>query len=279
MINNNHMPAVYVQGIFDDLRTYHIRFLQEAAQYGPVHIILHADIPARRMANNRLKFGQDERRYFLENIRYVNTLSISATGETGNLDLPEQEANAGAFWAVLETQVTPQKENFCQQNNLRLLVISENHLNEFPIEPHPPSAKTAAPKVMVSGCFDWVHSGHVRFFEEASQFGNLFVVVGHDENLRLLKGKGHPLFPEQERLYWVQSIRFVKQAVLSTGKGWLDAAPEVSRFKPDIFIVNQDGDVPEKREFFKDLGIEYRVLKRKPKPGLPERISTDLRGF
>ena len=279
MINNNHMPVVYVQGIFDDLRTYHIRFLQEAAQYGSVHIILHSDAAVRRMTRNLLKFCQDERKYFLENIRYVNTLSISEKGETGNLNLPEQEANARAFWAVLETQATPQKENFCLQNSLRLLVISENNLKEFPIEPHPPSTKTAAPKVMVSGCFDWVHTGHVRFFEEASQFGDLFVVVGHDDNLRQLKGKGHPLFPEQERLYWVQSIRFVKQAVLSTGNGWLDAAPEVARFKPDIFIVNQDGDVPEKREFFNDLGIEYRVLKRKPKPGLPERISTDLRGF
>jgi hypothetical protein len=43
--------------------------------------------------------------------------------------------------------------------------------------------------------------------------------------------------------------------------------------------VNEDGDVPEKRAFCKEHGIEYVVLKRTPKEGLPERLSTNLRGF
>jgi len=37
--------------------------------------------------------------------------------------------------------------------------------------------------------------------------------------------------------------------------------------------------VPEKRAFCKEHGIEYVVLKRTPKEGLPERLSTNLRGF
>jgi hypothetical protein len=43
--------------------------------------------------------------------------------------------------------------------------------------------------------------------------------------------------------------------------------------------VNEDGDVPEKRAFCKEHGIEYVVLKRIPKAGLPKRQSTALRGF
>jgi hypothetical protein len=80
-------------------------------------------------------------------------------------------------------------------------------------------------------------------------------------------------------LYWVQSIRFVKQAIISTGHGWLDAEPEVLRVKPDIFVVNEDGDRPEKQAFFQEHGVQYKVLERKPKPGLPRRVSTELRGF
>ena len=54
--------------------------------------------------------------------------------------------------------------------------------------------------MIVTGCYDWLHSGHVRFFEEVSQLGDLYVVVGNDANLKLLKGEGHPLFPgAQER--------------------------------------------------------------------------------
>ena len=77
----------------------------------------------------------------------------------------------------------------------------------------------------------------------------------------------------------VQSIRFVKQSLISTGHGWMDAEPEIEKIKPDFYAVNEDGDKPEKREFCQEHGIEYVVLKRVPKAGLTARQSTDLRGF
>ena len=43
--------------------------------------------------------------------------------------------------------------------------------------------------------------------------------------------------------------------------------------------MNEDGDKPVKREYCERRGIEYVVLKRVPKAGLPRRESTDLRGF
>jgi glycerol-3-phosphate cytidylyltransferase-like family protein len=119
----------------------------------------------------------------------------------------------------------------------------------------------------------------VRFFEEAGTLGDLYVVVGHDANIRLLKGEGHPLVPEAERRYIVGSIKYVKQALISSGDGWLDADPEIQRLKPDIYAVNEDGDKGGKREYCERNGIEYLVLKRTPAPGLPKRSSTDLRGF
>ena len=45
------------------------------------------------------------------------------------------------------------------------------------------------------------------------------------------------------------SIRYVKQALISTGHGWMDAEPEIERIKPDMYAVNEDGDKPEKRAF------------------------------
>ena len=85
------------------------------------------------------------------------------------------------------------------------------------------------------------------------------------------------MFPDSERRYLVQSIRYVKQALISTGHGWLDAEPEIRRIKPHIYAVNEDGDRPEKRQYCQSHGIEYRVLRRLPKQGLPRRQSTDLR--
>ena len=131
----------------------------------------------------------------------------------------------------------------------------------------------------MTGCYDWLHSGHIRFFEEASAYGDLYVAVGNDANVRHLKGEGHPLFTQEERRYVVQSIRYVKQAVITLGMGWMDAEPNVEIIKPDIYLVNQDGDKPEKVEFCAKHNLEYVVLKRTPKEGLTARSSTNLRGF
>ena len=133
--------------------------------------------------------------------------------------------------------------------------------------------------MIVTGCYDWLHSGHVRFFEEASSYGDLIVAAGNDANVRNLKGEGHPLQTQEERRYMIGAIRYVKLALVTTGWGWLDAEPEIARLKPDIYLVNEDGDKPEKREFCETHGLRYVVLKRTPKEGLPRRSSTDLRGF
>jgi cytidyltransferase-like protein len=130
---------------------------------------------------------------------------------------------------------------------------------------------------MVTGSFDWLHSGHVRFFEEASGLGDLYVVVGHDANIALLKGAGRPLFHQDERRYMVQAVRFVKGTLISSGHGWMDAGPEVEQIHPDLYVVNEDGDRPEKRQFCRANAIEYRVLRRIPREGLPRRESTRLR--
>jgi glycerol-3-phosphate cytidylyltransferase-like family protein len=118
----------------------------------------------------------------------------------------------------------------------------------------------------------------VRFFEEAAAYGELTIVVGHDANIRLLKGDGHPRFPQEERRYMVAAMRSVARALISTGSGWMDAEPELRMLAPRWYVVNEDGDKPEKRDFCRDNGIRYVVLKRTPRPGLPPRTSTDLRG-
>ena len=128
-------------------------------------------------------------------------------------------------------------------------------------------------KVFVSGCYDLLHGGHIAFFKTASSYGDLYVSIGRDENLLLLKGK-KPVFSEEERLYIVKSIRYVHDAFLGSGTGMLDFEPDLKRIKPDIFVVNQDGHTSEKAALCKNLGIEYIILDRIPEPGLPARSSS-----
>ncbi len=131
-------------------------------------------------------------------------------------------------------------------------------------------------KVFVSGCFDMLHSGHVRFFEEAAELGDVYVSIGSDKTVLSLKNRP-TLYTEDERKYMVESIRFVKQAFIGPDNGILDFAPLLDIVKPDIFFVNQDGDSELKRNFIESKGIEYRVSRREPKEKLPPRSTTAIR--
>jgi cytidyltransferase-like protein len=131
-------------------------------------------------------------------------------------------------------------------------------------------------KVFVSGCYDMLHSGHVAFFKEAAGYGDVYVGIGSDATIRELKGRD-TINSEQERLYMVKSVRYVKDAWINTGSGIMDFEDDVRRFRPDIFLVNEDGNSPAKAELCRELGIEYVVLERIPEAGLPPRSTTALR--
>lgn len=131
-------------------------------------------------------------------------------------------------------------------------------------------------KVFVSGCFDMLHSGHVEFFREAASYGDLYVALGSDKTVYDLKGRV-PINNEQERMFMVQSVSYVKEAFVSQGSGMLDFEQELREIRPDIFVVNADGNIPEKRELCEDLGIQYIILQREPHPGLTPRSTTSLR--
>ena len=131
-------------------------------------------------------------------------------------------------------------------------------------------------KVFVSGCYDLLHSGHVEFFRQAAQYGDLYVGIGSDATI--LGYKHHKaVYNEQERLFMVKSIRYVKDAFINAGSGIMDFVPTVDALKPDILVVNADGGSEEKRRFCEERGIEYVVLSRDPHQGLEPRSSTELK--
>ena len=249
--------VVVVAGLFDDMRFADFRFLEEASKLGKLHVALYSDA----LSSRPVKFPEAEREYLLRSIRYVSDLTIV----NGDSEIPH------GMRLVREGEAAPHDAR----------VIPDSVLKQPPPAPptpiNPPSR--SGKKVIVTGCFDYFHSGHVRFLEECSELGDLYVAVGNDANVRELKGEGHPLFPALQRRMIVGSIRYVTMCIIGTGMGWMDAEPDIEKLKPDIYAVNEDGDKPEKREFCKQHGLEYRVLKRLPKPGLTRRSSTDLRGF
>ena len=131
-------------------------------------------------------------------------------------------------------------------------------------------------KVFVSGCYDLLHSGHVEFFRQAAEYGDLYVGIGSDKTIEEYKHH-KTVYSEQERLFMVKSIRYVKDAFINAGSGIMDFVPTVEALKPDILVVNSDGGNEDKRRFCEEHGIEYVVLERVPQAGLKARSSTDLK--
>lgn len=272
MANEN---KVVVSGAFDDIRSRDLRFLEEASKLGPVQVLLWPDAEVARRTGSAPKFPLAERLYFLNAVRYVT--EVRPVERLASFDALPEDLRAGV-WADVENPASAVRAEFCARHGLVYRLFTSADLAGFPVLPPlptPPGRK----KVVVTGCYDWFHSGHVRFTEEVSAYGDLYVVVGNDANVRHLKGEGHPLVTETERRYVVGSIKYVKEALISSGHGWLDADPEIQRLKPDIYAVNDDGDKGGKREYCQERGMEYLVLKRTPAPGLTRRSSTDLRGF
>ena len=130
-------------------------------------------------------------------------------------------------------------------------------------------------KVFVSGCYDLLHSGHIAFFKEASRYGDVYVGIGSDSTVSELKGR-QTVNSEQERLYMVHAVRYVKEAFVNSGSGLLDFEQELKQLNPDYFVVNEEGFSPGKQQLCDQLGIELKILERIPDAGLPARSTTSI---
>ena len=131
-------------------------------------------------------------------------------------------------------------------------------------------------KVFVSGCYDLLHSGHVEFFQQASQFGDLYVGIGSDATYLEYKHR-KPMFPQEERLFMVKNIKAVKEAYINEDRGVIDFLPTLDLVKPDIFVVNAEGGSATKRQLCEERGIQYIELERTPHEGLQARSSSSLK--
>ena len=111
-------------------------------------------------------------------------------------------------------------------------------------------------KVFVTGCFDMLHSGHVAFLQEAATYGDVYVGLGSDTTVFHLKGL-YPVNNQDERKYMLEALSCVKKVYLNSGSGIMDFVNEIKQLKPDIFLVNEDGNSPAKESLSKNLGSEY----------------------
>ncbi len=117
-------------------------------------------------------------------------------------------------------------------------------------------------KVMVSGCFDILHGGHVEFFRQAKSLGDhLTVCVASDDVLMSYKGKKSSL-PMLHKVRLIESIDCVDKVITSSDlDNVLDFATYARQNKPDIVAVTTDDMNADAKETFCDeIGASLVVL-------------------
>ena len=110
-----------------------------------------------------------------------------------------------------------------------------------------------AKAVVVTGVFDDLRSHHIRFLEEASRTGELTVLLWGDDLANQRPGRP-PQFPEAERLYFLQAIRFVQQVKLITEPFDADTLPKVKGVQPKVWAVGGREDNAAKKAFCEARG-------------------------
>ena len=269
---------VIVEASLDNLRSDDVRFLEEAAAMGPLHIRVPSDELVAQLTGAAPVFPAAERLFLAESMRWAAHAEVVEVALVRAPDAMVALAAAGATVVAREGDDHPALRSAAEAAGVPFRVITLAARAGFPVAssaPPPPGT----PRVVITGCYDWLHSGHIRFFMDAAAVGALYAVVGSDRNVEILKGPGHPLQREEERRYMVGAVKSVHQCLVSSGSGWMDAEPEIAEIGATHYVVNEDGDQPEKHEYCRAHGIEYVVLRRVPHAGLPARSSTELRGF
>jgi len=93
-------------------------------------------------------------------------------------------------------------------------------------------------KVWVNGTFDVLHIGHLKLLEYASSFGELRVGIDTDKRVKELKSKDRPFNTTEDRKYFLESLKFVKDVVVFDSRQEL--IDLVKEYQPDYMIIGDD---------------------------------------
>jgi cytidyltransferase-like protein len=118
--------------------------------------------------------------------------------------------------------------------------------------------------VVVTGVFDILHIGHLRFLEAARALGDaLSVGVEDDERVRRWKGADRPIQSQEDRCALLAALRAVDRVFLISGER-VDPGYYAELFRPlaarYLAVTADDPFLEAKRSAMEDIGVELRVV-------------------
>lgn len=117
--------------------------------------------------------------------------------------------------------------------------------------------------VLVGGCFDLLHYGHIAFLKQAKAQGDhLVIALESDENVRRMKGPNRPIHNQGQRKLMLEALKFVDEIImlptLTTDQEYLGL---VHRLKPQVIAVTEsDPILDKKQQQASEVGAEVVVI-------------------
>ena len=92
--------------------------------------------------------------------------------------------------------------------------------------------------VFTNGCFDILHSGHVRYLQTAAGFGDILVLgLNSDSSVRKLKGPHRPIMIQDDRAYLLSAIEAIDYIVIFDEE---TPAKLIQTVNPDVLVKGGD---------------------------------------
>lgn len=103
--------------------------------------------------------------------------------------------------------------------------------------------------VLVGGCFDLLHFGHIHFLKQAKSQGDwLMVALESDENVRRMKGDARPIHTQTQRKEMLESLSFVDEVIaLPPMHDDRDYYELVRKIKPAVIAVTEGDTIKVKK--------------------------------
>jgi D-beta-D-heptose 7-phosphate kinase/D-beta-D-heptose 1-phosphate adenosyltransferase len=94
--------------------------------------------------------------------------------------------------------------------------------------------------VFTNGCFDILHSGHIKVFKEAKQSADILVLgLNSDKSIKSIKGNLRPIVDEKSRISVLSAISFIDYIVVFNEDTPFEL---IKTIKPDVLVKGGDWD-------------------------------------
>jgi FAD synthetase len=119
--------------------------------------------------------------------------------------------------------------------------------------------------VLVGGCFDLIHFGHISFLKKAKSYGDrLLVVLESDENVRRVKGDTRPIHTQAERKEMLLALKCVDEVIeLPAMRSDTDYFEMIHKIKPDVIAFTEGDPILDKKmEQGKQIGAKVVIIEK-----------------